>query len=69
MITAGRSVRVAGDDALEAGEEGLRDRSSAPFHPPNATKAEVVDKITSKAFPEVAEVQADGPCTGIGDML
>ena len=29
----------------EGGEEGLRDRSSAPFHSPNATKAEVVGKI------------------------
>src|SRR5437870_4740385 len=29
----------------EGGEEGLRDRSSAPLHSPNATKAEVVGKI------------------------
>jgi len=29
----------------EEGESGLRDRSSVPFHSPNATKAEVVGKI------------------------
>ena len=29
----------------EFGEEGLRDRSSAPHHSPNATKTEVVGKI------------------------
>ena len=29
----------------ELGEEGLRDKSSAPLHSPNATKAEVVGKI------------------------
>jgi len=29
----------------DGGEEGLRDRSSAPLHSPNATKTEVVGKI------------------------
>src|SRR5438552_18261519 len=29
----------------DGGAEALRDRSSAPFHSPNATKAEVVGKI------------------------
>ena len=35
----------------EHGDEGLRDRSSAPFHSPNVTKPEIVGNLWSAAAP------------------